>query len=444
MMLLDIATFSGRLHPLLVHLPIGFLLLAVVFELFSYVKKYEHLKASISFTLLLGFISAVLACIFGYILSLSGDYDAAALNDHKVSGITLALITGLLFLISSGLFKSLPGIKRSVFTTLCVLTMALMSYTGHQGGTLTHGAEYLSMDVLTQQQRIKPLSVEQAMIFEDVVHPILIQRCSQCHRADKMKGELSMKTLADLHKGGKNGAAIVAGSLNKSELYKRITLDPEHEEYMPTDGKTPLTKSEIEIIQWWIEKGMAVNGKRVSELKNTQLIIPLIANYLKIGPSDTQKESANPDYPVSNPDIPTFSNLKLLDSLRNMGLNIRVMQHQPLMLDITMPRGNSNQIVFIKPGLKSIAKNVIWLNLSSTNLTDKDLDFLPLMINLEKLRLDKNPVSDNIIPFITSLKHLEAVNLSETGVSNGGVEQLKQMPAIKRVYEWNLVSDRNN
>ena len=444
MMLVDIATFSGRLHPLLVHLPIGFLLLAVVFELFSYIKKYEHLKASVSFTLLLGFISAVLACIFGYILSLSGDYDAAALNDHKISGITLALISGLLLLISSGIFKNLPGIKRSVFTILCVLTMALMSYTGHQGGTLTHGAEYLSMDVLTQQQRIKPLSVEQAMIFEDVVHPILIQRCSQCHRADKMKGELSMKTLVDLQKGGKNGAAIVAGSLNKSELYKRITLDPEHEEYMPTDGKTPLTKSEIEIIQWWIEKGMAVNGKKMSELKNTQTITPLIASYLKIGDGGKSIELADPSYPLSNSDIPVFSNMKLLDSLRNMGLNIRVMQHKPLMLDVTLPEVKRTQIASISSGLKSIAKNVIWLNLSGNDLTDSDLDFLPSMINLEKLRLEKNPITDKVIPLISSLKHLEAVNLNETGISEAGVEQLKKMPAIKRVYEWNLVSNGDN
>jgi uncharacterized membrane protein len=437
-MLLDLAIFSGRLHPLVVHLPIGFLLLATVFELISYSKKYEHLKASVSFTLLLGFISAVLACIFGYILSLSGDYERAALNDHKISGITLALVSGSLFLISDRTFKKLPAIKRSVFTLLCVFTMVLMSYTGHQGGLLTHGAEYLSMEVLTQQQRVKPASVEQAMIFEDVVHPILIQRCSQCHRAGKMKGELSMKTLADLQKGGKNGAAVVAGSLSDSELYKRITLDPEHEDYMPSDGKTPLTKSEVEIIQWWIEKGMAVNGKKISELKNTQSISPLIASYLKIGGADNNVESVDPDYPVSNPKIPAFTNLKLLDSLRNQGLNIRVMQHQPLMLDITLPEGKGIQIQSIKPGLKSIAMNVIWLNLSANNLTDKDLDFLPLLINLEKLRLDKNPVTDKSILLISALKHLEAVNLNETGISKAGVEQLRKMPSVKRVYEWKI------
>ena len=98
-----------------------------------------------------------------------------------------------------------------------------------------------------------------------------------------MKGELFMNTFNDLLKGGKNGPAIVAGSLSKSELYKRITLDPEHEDFMPTDGKTPLTQVEVEIIKWWIEKGKAVNGKKLSELKYTQKIKPIIANYLKIG-----------------------------------------------------------------------------------------------------------------------------------------------------------------
>ena len=439
-MLLDIALFSGRLHPLVVHLPIGFLLLATIFELVSYREKYAHLKGSVSFILLLGFISAVLACVLGYILSLSGDYETTALNDHKNSGIMLALFSGLLYLISDGTFKKLPVIKRSFFTVLCLLIVGLLSYTGHQGGTLTHGAEYLSIEVLTQQERIKPTSVEQAMIFEDVVHPILIQRCSQCHRDGKMKGELSMKTLADLKKGGKSGAAIVAGSLKDSELFKRITLDPEHEDYMPTDGKTPLTKSEVEIIQWWIDKGGAINGKRMAELKNTQTINPLIANYLNIGNNGKAAESADSDYPARNPDIPAFSNLQLLDSLRNLGLNIRIMQHQPLMLDMTLPEDKGNQISLIKTELKSIAKNVIWLNLSGCNLTDKDLDFLPLLINLEKLRLEKNPITDNTISLISSLKHLEAVNVNETGFSRAGVEQLKEISSLKRVYDWKIGS----
>lgn len=444
MLLLDLALFSGRFHPTIVHLPIGFLLAATLFELFSYKKNFEHLKSAVSFTLFLGLISAVLACILGYILSLSGDYQQKELANHKISGIALALGSGILYLISSGKLSSFIEIKRSIFTGLCVLIVLLMSYTGHQGGKLTHGTEYLSLNLLFQKERLKPLSVEQASIFEDVVHPILIQRCSQCHRDGKKKGELSMKTLKDLNKGGKNGPAVVSGSLKESELYKRITLDPEHDKFMPADGKTPLTKSEVEIIKWWIEEAKAVQGKRIVELKNTQSITPLIASYLKIGGADSPPDYENPDYPVFNPDIPVFTDLKLLDSLRNMGLTIRVMQHQPLMLDITLTDVEVEQINILKPRLKVIAKNVVWLNLSSNKLSDKDLDFLRAMVNLEKLRLEKNLITDKSIPIISALKHLEAVNLNETGISKAGVEELRRMPSLKRVYDWNMTSAANN
>lgn len=440
MVLLDIAAFSGQLHPLIVHLPIGFLILAMLFELVSYSKKYESLKASVSITLLLGFIAAVFACIFGYILSLSGDYDYQELNNHKISGIALALGTGLLFLLVSDPVKKLIEIRRSVFSGLCIFIVALVSYTGHQGGRLTHGSEYLSMKVLLEQPRVKPASVGQAMLFEDVVHPILIQRCSPCHRDGKRKGEFSVQTLADLLKGGKTGAAIVAGSLDKSELFARIMLDPTNEKFMPTDGKTPLTKTETEIIQWWIEKGKAVEGKRMSELQNAQLINEKVASYLKIGDFSGSDELAGTANEGINQDIPAFVNMALIDTLRSKGLNIRVMQHKPLMLDVTLPEGKGDLLNLIKSDLKSIAKNIIWLNFSNNDLTEQDLESLGLMSNLEKLRLEKNPITDEIIPTVLSLKHLESINLNETKLTSAGIERLKQNPSLKRVYQWNLVS----
>jgi uncharacterized membrane protein len=440
MVLLDIAAFSGQLHPLIVHLPIGFLILAVLFELFSYAKKYEFLKSSVSITLLLGFIAAVFACIFGYVLSLSGDYDYKELNDHKIAGIALALGTGLLLLLGSVPIKKYIEVRRSVFSGLCIFIVALVSYTGHQGGRLTHGSEYLSVKVLLEQAREKPASVEQAMIFEDVVHSILIQRCAPCHRDGKKKGEFSVQTLADLLKGGKTGVAIVPGTLNKSELFARITLDPTNEKFMPTDGKTPLTRTEIEIIQWWIEKGKAVNGKKISELQNTQLITAKISSYLKLGDSSGSNELAGTIRDDFNQDIPAFVNYALIDTLRSKGLNIRVMQHKPLMLDVTLPEGNGNLLNLVKNDLEAIAKNIIWLNLSNNELTEKDLESLGLMSNLEKLRLENNPITDKIIPLILSLKHLESINLNETNLSNTAIEKLKQNPSIKRVYQWNLVS----
>ena len=62
------------------------------------------------------------------------------------------------------------------------------------------------------------------------------------------------------------------------------------------------------------------------------------------------------------------------------------------------------------------------------------------MSNLEKLRLENNPITDQIIPSILSLKHLESINLNETELSEVGIERLKQNTSLKRVYQWKLVS----
>src|SRR5574339_148717 len=103
MILLDLLTFLGRMHPLIVHLPIGFLLLALVFDGASYLKKYAYLRQAIPFMLLIGFTFAATASVLGYLLSLTGDYDDQTLNNHKLSGIFLTMTAGLLYLLTTAL-----------------------------------------------------------------------------------------------------------------------------------------------------------------------------------------------------------------------------------------------------------------------------------------------------------------------------------------------------
>src|SRR6187549_807562 len=127
-MTINITTFSGHLHPLIVHLPIGFILLGVVFEIASYSKKYANLKPAISIALLMSFICAVLACVFGYVLSLSGEYEQETLRQHKFSGIILAIILGILYIIKT----SYPlRIRDKLFTAMLLGLTILVTYSGH-------------------------------------------------------------------------------------------------------------------------------------------------------------------------------------------------------------------------------------------------------------------------------------------------------------------------
>ncbi len=90
--------FIGHLHPLIVHLPIGILLLSV------FMMAYQHysgidLKMPISLAFLAGSISAVLACIAGWILSNSGEYDALIVQKHQWTGIATATLGLLAYLL---------------------------------------------------------------------------------------------------------------------------------------------------------------------------------------------------------------------------------------------------------------------------------------------------------------------------------------------------------
>jgi hypothetical protein len=109
-----------------------------------------------------------------------------------------------------------------------------------------------------------------------------------------------------------------------------------------------------------------------------------------------------------NPDIPTTVDQNQLDSLRSKGMQVRIMSHNPVMLDIALPAGADQPLSATKTNLKAVAKNVIWLNLLHNNCTDVTLYFLPLMTNLEKLRLEKNPwqmVSSVSLPACNILQH---------------------------------------
>jgi uncharacterized membrane protein len=434
--LADIIIFLGRFHPLVVHLPIGFLLMGAVFDALSYFPSYRFLKVAVSFTLFAGFLSAVAACIFGYLLSLSEEYDPKILADHEFAGILLAIASGILWSMTTHFYLRFITIPRKIVTAMCVLLVGLMIYTGHQGGNLTHGTDYLSLETLTSHVREKPATAEEAMIFEDVILPMLERRCEGCHRKGKRKGQLIVSTYALLMKGGRHGPVVKPGKAGASELYRRITLDPGHEDFMPTDGKTPLTKTETDMIRWWIDSADAMVGRKLADVKDYEAMAPVVATLLKLPGAMPMPESNLANVNVVNTAIPLTADMPAVDRLRKNGLTVRVMLHKPVMLDVTMPQKSGVAMHDIKQDLSVVAKNIIWLNMSDNNLSENDLTILQVMSNVEKLRIEKNPVGDNVVDILLMLKHLEAVNLNETLLTDSGLARLRDHPGLKRVYTW--------
>lgn len=61
----DWAMFFGHFHPVVVHLPIGILMIAAILEYLSRRKGLEALQPAIIPILLWGTAFAIISCIFG-------------------------------------------------------------------------------------------------------------------------------------------------------------------------------------------------------------------------------------------------------------------------------------------------------------------------------------------------------------------------------------------
>src|SRR5579872_3005509 len=93
-------TLVGRLHPLLVHLPVGILLLAIFLEVLSMRPASAGLKVAADLSLLIGVIFAALSCVTGFLLSQSADYDESLVTVHQWLAVSLTAVSaGLYFLV---------------------------------------------------------------------------------------------------------------------------------------------------------------------------------------------------------------------------------------------------------------------------------------------------------------------------------------------------------
>ena len=90
----------GPFHPVLVHLPIGILLFAVVLEWLNRNGSNTALKPASRIAYLLGCIAAIFACITGLSLGSSGEYDEATLNLHQWMGISVAIVSAIGYVFS--------------------------------------------------------------------------------------------------------------------------------------------------------------------------------------------------------------------------------------------------------------------------------------------------------------------------------------------------------
>jgi hypothetical protein len=254
----DLMLFFGRFHLLVVHLPIGGLVLLGMMELLARAARFK--EAAHGRGLILGFATAgaIVAAVCGLILAQAGGYEPQLLAWHKWTGLGVAVACTVAWVLHW------LGHPRS-YRLVLLVTLAGLVVAGHYGASITHGRDFLSRYLPAPLRGLfgggtlatvptpavsGPLPQR---VFAEVVQPILAQRCGSCHGPEKPKGGLRVDSLEALLKGGSDGPVVVPGKPGESPLIKRLLLPLNDEDHMPPEGKPQPTPAEITTLQWWVE-----------------------------------------------------------------------------------------------------------------------------------------------------------------------------------------------
>jgi len=416
---MNFSELIGRFHPLLVHLPIGILLIAALFQLLALKPKYASMHAATSIALFWGMISAILSCISGYLLSLSGDYDDELVDMHTWFAIATASVSFIAYLFNRW--------ENEFAKWVILLMVPLIFVTGHLGGSLTHGSDYLtkgfSKDSVAEKE-IKPIAdVQEANAYADIIQPIFESKCYGCHNKSKKKGKLRLDEPEFILKGGKDGEVIKPGNADESDMMKRLLLPRNDEDHMPPKEKPQLKDNEIALIHWWIATG-ATFDKKAKELEQPEKITPVLLALQK----EVKKVLPDlPQIPVAQADE------KAIQKLKDSGIIVFPVARNSNYLTanfVTVDSLTSNDIAL----LLNIKKQLVWLNLGQKKIPDSLLVPIAQLTNLTRLQLDNTPITDKGLVPLQSLVNLQYLNLVGTKVTAQGVIQLKNLPKLQAIY----------
>ncbi len=449
----DLALFVGRLHPALVHLPIGFLAFLALVEFLAIFPRFKQANANAGILLGAAIPAALFAVVCGWVLALGGGYQEQLLRWHRWTGVATAaacLAAGLLYAL-----KLRRAYRWSLVVGVCALVLA-----GHFGGSLTHGSDYLAhyapgplrrwlggpteapssqtaaargggitrrhQDGVGSAQEVRLVPYQDRPAFGTAVQPLLQDRCVSCHGPEKSKAKLRMDSLAGLLAGSENGPVVLPGKSAESVLIKRLLLPLSSDEHMPPEGKPQPSAAEIALLQWWIDAGSPA-AKTIGELKPPPTVARLLE--ARFGAPKLARKTTPPK---------ALPQVVALASTIGDELNIAISplaENQPwLQCNASVAGTNFGDRELER--LAQLGSNVRWLDLGGTAITDAGLTQVAAMPNLTRLHLERTTISDAGLGRIAKLGELEYLNLYATAITDAGLEDLQNLPKLKELFLW--------
>ena len=416
----DWLQFLGRFHPSLLHLPIGLIVLVPLLEVVG--SRRPPLREAADFVLRVALAVALPTLALGYMLAYGAGDTGTTVNRHMWGAIALCI--GLMLCL---LARPAWAAHEQTFAYPALLTATLLAlvWTGHQGGSITHGSGYLTRYIPSPLRVLLPVTNRSGAASDSVyarqIHPIFESKCIACHGAGTVKANLQLDSYPNLMRGGKDGAVIVPGKPEASMLLARVTLAPGDPHFMPAEGRTPLTADEISWIQGWIKAGATATATSIPGVK-------LAGNRADV-PAEPPPQPVG-DYSQLMPQI-----LEMQHALGAKLVPVSATPSDGLILrtvDVAPQFGDAQLAQFQK-----FAPFIVEAELARTAITDSSFDILKTFSHLRALHLEGTTITGSNLGELSGLTQLRYLNLSGTKVTSQSVASLKNVPSLRHLYVFN-------
>jgi uncharacterized membrane protein/mono/diheme cytochrome c family protein len=413
----DWLQFLGRFHPLLVHIPIGLIVLLPLLEFAG--TRRESLRGAAGFVLQIALATCILAIIFGLLLAYGSGEIGTTVTRHMRGGIVLAIE----LLLCLAVRRSWLAAQPRLYFTLLAAVLTTLAWTAHHGGSLTHGSDYLTRYMPPTLKRFlapSAVSSHPNSFFARHIYTVLDTKCVACHGTNKEQGGLRLDSYESLMVGGKDGVVIAPRNPDGSLLLKKVTLPPNDPHFMPAEGRAPLTPEEIARIHAWVLQGASPDATNVSGI-----FIP-----------EDQDEAPPPvgDYSAFMSELRQMqqsqgAKLVAVSGNPSDGLILRTIDVAATFDDARLAR------------FQRFAPFIVDAELGRTAITDAGVETLSQYKNLRALHLEGTSISGQNLARLSSLPQLTYLNLSGTRVTSEAVAPLKGKPNLRHVYLFNTPAE---
>lgn len=419
----DWQQFLGRFHPLIVHVPIGLILLVPVLEIAG--RFRPALREAASFVLSLSVLSCFVAVTFGYLLAYGSGTTGLSMTRHMWGGIALSLaVLACWFIRPVWASGTSTGVIVNAYPVSLVCVLLLLSWAAHMGGSLTHGDNYLfeylpkSLKHLTGLGPLQPKIVPAAdSVYARHIHPVLDSHCAACHGGKKVKGGLRVDSYDSLLKGGRGGPVILPNKPDLSVLLQRVTLPNSHPKFMPADGKPALKSQDITLIRAWITQGASPTAKTLSGISLPDVItntpLPQVADYSRMVQNMQQLAKSQ------------GVTLTQVSTNPGDGLVLNTVDVAPAFNDAQLEK------------FATFAPYIVEVELGRTSITDASFATLAKFSHLRALHLEGTAISGSGLAKLTQLPELNYLNLSGTNVTSAAIVPLQSLKTLRHLYLFN-------